>query len=866
MAAPRRMLERRRDLDYVSLHGLSALTGCDPERLDEIVVKELVDNALDACGEDPKVEVSFEEAGDLVGISVWGNGRELTKQDVTKITDFDRAYSTTFHYRFPTRGRLGNAFKCVMAAPYALSKRIKNPLTIISGGREYVVGLEINELGQRVRSRVSQVQRTPPTVRGTRVSVVLPKYASSWGRKYQYGKMMMAYAIFNPEASFRVVYVRDPKPIVCEWPAIGRRQKRFLGGSSIHWYTYDGFHQLVLAYIRDLQRSRERETVRHWIRQFRGLSSDEKASEIAGEVEAQHLSELRPADIKRLYESMRRHSGCPEASVLGRVGKQRIRERLTQLFGEPTHFRYKRVEEVYQGKEFVVPYVLEVAMAVYKRGEIDRQIFAGINHSPCMANPFAGWVLSRYDKERGKREEFEIGEVMAKHGVDFHEPVVLVIHLICPNIEYQSYGKTRIDITPFQSEFTKVFTKMCRSYRRLRQSNRFRASRSKRLLEYEILRRVEMKNFSGGVIPPNEWTTQNGIYYKIRNLMGGDIGMKRRSFIAGIRRVCSDLGVTREEVGIYASVRAELYFKGSTYPVSVENIEKLAEKGCDVILVEKEGITRVLAPLADEKGVALVNSRGFVVEYAQELLELSKRRGGNLFLLTDYDASGLLMEQKLLMEIPRLGVTPEMLSELGLDRRDLEEKYDTKDGRAPKNHLKALPPELQREVAETRVEIDAVLNAAGQDRFWEYLERVMVKLAPKRDLTRSIDLSIKLPEQVERPLGAIRRFIEEVGKPKQKEIALELRDWRGGLVKIREVEQAIQREIQGETLREEAVLKLIRKLNDLANALPKKPQNPHSQPWLGTAKNRKFWERCMQTGKWREPSDHFDQEGGEVEL
>jgi len=115
-------------------------------------------------------------------------------------------------------------------------------------------------------------------------------------------------------------------------------------------------------------------------------------------------------------------------------------------------------------------------------------------------------------------------------------------------------------------------------------------------------------------------------------------------------------------------------------------------KGCDVILVEKEGFCEVLEPYANRRGVALVNSRGFATEYAKQLLDLSEMLQGNLFLLTDYDASGLLIAEKL-KDILRLGVDPRMISRLGLSRK--------------------------------RIEIDAILAAVGPEKLWNYLEERM---------------------------------------------------------------------------------------------------------------------------------------------
>lgn len=134
----RRMLERRRFLDYLSLHGLSAQTGCDPRDLDTFALKELVDNALDASEvTTPKIEVTFDTQTQFLSLTVKDNGKGLTETDIERITDFERSYSTKFHYRYPTRGALGNALKCVLGMPYALTESLKvqyprPPIQIVS--------------------------------------------------------------------------------------------------------------------------------------------------------------------------------------------------------------------------------------------------------------------------------------------------------------------------------------------------------------------------------------------------------------------------------------------------------------------------------------------------------------------------------------------------------------------------------------------------------------------------------------------------------------------------------------------------------------------------------------------------------------
>jgi hypothetical protein len=115
--------------------------------------------------------------------------------------------------------------------------------------------------------------------------------------------------------------------------------------------------------------------------------------------------------------------------------------------------------------------------------------------------------------------------------------------------------------------------------------------------------------------------------------------------------------------------------------------------------------------------VALVNSRGFIVEYAKDLMALSLDYNANIFQLTDMDASGLLISRKV-EEIPRIGIDNETVARLGPKFGDVAESY-----KAHRRHLKALPLELQELVKSSRIEIDSVLAEVGPMRFWGILRK-----------------------------------------------------------------------------------------------------------------------------------------------
>jgi hypothetical protein len=84
-----------------------------------------------------------------------------------------------------------------------------------------------------------------------------------------------------------------------------------------------------------------------------------------------------------------------------------------------------------------LPGVLEVAFGWLADEDVEsRRIFAGVNCSAAIHNPFRSFGPSR-DGLEGVLAELKVGE---------DEPVVFAVHLAQPRIEYTDRGKTAIVI------------------------------------------------------------------------------------------------------------------------------------------------------------------------------------------------------------------------------------------------------------------------------------------------------------------------------------------------------------------------------------------------------------------------------------
>src|SRR5215210_1404942 len=119
----RTTFESSRAGEYFDARELQAQTGQPISNFTTVALKELLDNALDACetaGVAPEVRVEVQEDGDSIRLIVSDNGPGIPPETVRKVLNFNTRTSDKAAYRSPTRGAQGNALKTVIGVPHAL--------------------------------------------------------------------------------------------------------------------------------------------------------------------------------------------------------------------------------------------------------------------------------------------------------------------------------------------------------------------------------------------------------------------------------------------------------------------------------------------------------------------------------------------------------------------------------------------------------------------------------------------------------------------------------------------------------------------------------------------------------------------------
>lgn len=164
-----------RSLEFFTEKELSMQIGQGKERWGFAVMKELIDNALDACetaGVAPELHVRVLDDE----VSVRDNGNGLPYSTLKKSLDYEVRVSDKSFYVSPTRGQLGNALKCVWAVPYVLDGTHGMSLVETPEGL-WSIKIEMDEIAgqERVTIQEQEDDGTGNVRNGTKIKLDSPQ-------------------------------------------------------------------------------------------------------------------------------------------------------------------------------------------------------------------------------------------------------------------------------------------------------------------------------------------------------------------------------------------------------------------------------------------------------------------------------------------------------------------------------------------------------------------------------------------------------------------------------------------------------------------------------------------------------------------
>jgi hypothetical protein len=218
--------------------------------------------------------------------------------------------------------------------------------------------------------------------------------------------------------------------------------------TSPHWYDEARLRRLMAAYIsRDQDHHREPRTLRAFVSEFRGLSGSAKQKKVLEEIGATRLSlpeffgngdHVNHGRIRNLLAAMQAHSKPVNAKDLGCIGKDHLAARFQAATAELASFKYRRIFGNSEG----VPEVIEAAFAWCPNGVKERRIITGVNWSPAIGNPFRS--LGPYGES--------LDSILTEQRSGPDQPIIFLLHLARPRIDYTDHGKTAISILGSSAE------------------------------------------------------------------------------------------------------------------------------------------------------------------------------------------------------------------------------------------------------------------------------------------------------------------------------------------------------------------------------------------------------------------------------
>ncbi len=262
------MLFQRNDWTlFRSLDTLGQKAGVPKERLGAIVVKELVDNALDAGSS--KIDLGM-LGGHTFFVEDDGEGLPGTDTQVAEIFSISRPLTSSKLLRLPTRGALGNGLRVVAGAVLATKGR----LIVRTRGRSLLLTPQFHN-GQTLFEQIEHIGGNS----GTRIEISLPPPLKI---DFSLGELALSM----------------------------RGEKGYSGKTNVHWYSTAAFRELVSAAPQDAK-------VGDLLAKFDVPRTKTPA---ISEVRSIKIRDLSDPQVTSLFMALRGSVAAPTPQKLGLVG------------------------------------------------------------------------------------------------------------------------------------------------------------------------------------------------------------------------------------------------------------------------------------------------------------------------------------------------------------------------------------------------------------------------------------------------------------------------------------------------------------------------------------------------------------------
>lgn len=723
--------------DYFTEDELVKRIGLSKTYWDDVVIKELIDNALDSI--EPLPEKFVEIVCGINGISIFDNGSGISKYTVKNIYDFNYYVSRNRHFVTASRGKQGNGLKTIISICFINKWRllwhtndgvILDALIDADRAKDGVIDVEFKEVGAKDKRGVEIMGFTP--------------HNDTFYKNYIY-----YYGVCNPDVTFHLKYFGTTYRNKATAEPVDKSKN-----ISLSFYDYDTYKR----FIRDTQDGEK--TYKQFLGEYFGTRI-KNASQIKEKIKDIDFSSDRfIKDFLTLKDSQ-------QSKKYTLLKNQTIG--LDNIIN--THIVIDDTNSNIGLNDRIIPCIIE--FSVHKntfKNDSDKRSIVDIE---CYVNNTItykdGWSIC-FDGGY-----YKIGN-KSKHATNLYELLVdysnfsFTFHIISPYLKFLDAGKTEIDISSFFNELLDKLNKA------ISKENRTFSSGNKRVSNRAIMRDYVTEAFNRASNNGRYAITARQIWYKMREI--APITEKKNTYTDFTQNILTEwIDANPEyEDKVNFSDRGNFYVDGSQMGLGTANVRSFIDtlgrssntfdcyggvsntmriednfnleyKYDKVLYIEKTGFDAIFKAekVGEKYNMIIVSGQGFSTRAAKTLLYEVQQRGLKLYCLHDLDISGVFifdsfrnanMKFKYEIHIEDLGVTFEDVEEYGIDPELVEIKNeDTK-------KLESLPYEYQKFFDAGNMYRRVELNAFTTEQMLEILDRKLsaINNLPTINLEESLNV------------------------------------------------------------------------------------------------------------------------------
>lgn len=483
--------------------GLQSLTGQPPNHWIRYVVKEVIDNSLEAS-DHPEIIVKLDEnKNGGCNLSIRDNGTGLTKKIIFAIfKDVDSFGGNKRHYKTPSRGNQGNALMTVLG----IQNLLGHPLYVTSNNSRYKIEIIKNDIEDRYEVDISRTD--VENIHGLQIKLQgeLYRFTSDefhYLLENEIRDVIISFGELNPQATFS--FIKNDEEVI----RFDRRKNCAVqtlamnGGTTgkAIWFSPNDFLERMKADFRAVPNLKTSD----FIKEFYGLSSYKKKKTVLDKADINGNkfisgffteTSIKKDDALGLLESMQEETNVFSkrtlAKTLGSIGGKDMQCALMQAlslrFDENGDSLLNRIDEIVENLNNknilitrrdlftyygdgdvvetdikVVPFFFEMIVVPVsdKRALYESSLSFGINQSFLYSMPR---TLDLDIKKANKNEKryWSFEDAFNDLGYSFK----IVCNLTCPNVDFQDKGKQVFDIEPFLDVSSNVTGKIIRKIQR----------------------------------------------------------------------------------------------------------------------------------------------------------------------------------------------------------------------------------------------------------------------------------------------------------------------------------------------------------------------------------------------------------------